>query len=165
MLGNLGVQVHPDVNPNDFKRVCLWCAGKVDDHNWGKNVVDIAEALDKDAKLAEKLGRQGQYLAAEILHPDNIERCGTIFSHSFAMIKALKQPRSVEEVRPVLSLDFDSLHHHVQVPDQFSRTAKPDNHRPMSSVFPATDSDKSCGSRRQYVRLIGDNEWFNHTYL
>ena len=50
--------------------------------------MDIAETLDKDTKLAERIGKQGQYLASEILHPDNLERYGIICSHPSAMIKA-----------------------------------------------------------------------------
>ena len=36
-------------------------------------MVDIAKELDSDPKLAEEIGKNGQHLAAEILHPDNIQ--------------------------------------------------------------------------------------------
>ena len=53
---------------------CVVFPGKVDDRHKGKNVVDIAEELALDEDFAQEVGMRGQYLAAEILHPDNIQR-------------------------------------------------------------------------------------------
>ena len=40
----------------------------------GKDILRAVEELQKDQALAREIGEHGQYLAAEILHPDNIKR-------------------------------------------------------------------------------------------
>ena len=46
----------------------------MDDVTWGGNVVDVANELSRNETLAEEVGKRGQHLAAEILHPDNIQK-------------------------------------------------------------------------------------------